>query len=262
MASLLNSSRSIAPPVAVNGAKRRVFLVDRQPLVREWLAFVLNQQADTMVCGQAADASAARRGIAALRPHAIIVDLTLEDGAVLDVIERITCASPKTVVLVLSARDEIHYTHRVLRAGARGCISKTEPTRKIVAALRCVLAGKIYLSPAAAQSLIGGRDGEPTTHSRPSIATLSDRELEVFAMTGRGLGTRRTAAILHLSPKTIQAYHARIKAKLQLSDANELMREAIRWVESAGKPNRRAACPPDDDGTADVGDVTVLPPEY
>ncbi len=110
-----------------------------------------------MVCGQAADASAAMPGIVALGPHAIIMDLTLEDGSVLDVIERIICHSPKTAVLVVSAHTEAHYAARLLRAGARGYISKTEPTRKIIAALRRVLQGKVYLSPAALQYLIGGR---------------------------------------------------------------------------------------------------------
>ncbi len=94
------------------------------------------------------------------------------------------------------------------------------------------------------------------------IETLSDCGLEVFAMTGRGLGTRRIAAMLHLSPKTIQAYHGRIKDKLQLSDASELMREAICWVESAAKRNHRTTRPPHDDGTADVGEIAVLPPDY
>jgi DNA-binding NarL/FixJ family response regulator len=102
-------------------------------------------------------------------------------------------------------------------------------------------------SPAALQCLIGGRVRDPIRRSAPSIETLSDRELEVFAMTGRGFGTRHVAALLHLSPKTIQAYHGRIKDKLQLCDANELMREAIGWVERAGKRNRRATRPPADD---------------
>jgi DNA-binding NarL/FixJ family response regulator len=194
-----------------------------------------------MVCGQAADASAATRGIEALRPHAIIMDVTLEDGSGLDVIERLISRSPHTAVLVLSTRDEAHYAARLLRAGARGCISKGEPTRKILAALRCVLQGKRYLSQATICRLVA----QPSLVAvGPSIETLSDRELEVFAMTGRGFGTRRIADALHLSPKTIQAYHARIKAKLQLRDATELMREAIGWVEKPGKRNLRTTRPP------------------
>jgi DNA-binding NarL/FixJ family response regulator len=252
----LNLSGTTIPRPDTHGVPKRIFLVDRQPLVRDWLAHALSLEPDMMVCGQAADASTALHGIAALHPHAVVIDLILEDGSGIDVIERIIYHSPKTAVLVLSAHDEAHYATRLLQAGARGYISKTEPTRKIIAALRCVLHGKLYLSPAAAQSLIGGRIREPIRRGAPSIETLSDRELEVFAMTGRGLGTRHIADILHLSPKTIQAYHGRIKDKLRLCDAHELMREAICWVESTGKRSRRTTRPPEDDGTADVGDAS------
>ncbi len=245
---LLNPAASTIPRPDSNGLTKRVFLIDRHPLVREWLAHVLGNESDIMLCGQAVDASAAMPGIVALGPHAIIMDLTLEeDGSVLDVIERITSRSPQTAVLVLSTHTEPHYAARLLRAGARGYISKTEPTQKIIAALRRVLQGKVYLSPAALQCLIGERAAQmvaqPSLVSAgpPSIETLSDRELEVFAMTGRGLGTRHIAALLHLSPKTIQAYHGRIKVKLQLCDANELIREAIGWTETDGKRNRRTS---------------------
>jgi DNA-binding NarL/FixJ family response regulator len=223
---------------------------------------VLSNESDLIVCAQAADASAAMPGIVALGPHAIIMDLTLEDGPGLDVIERIISRSPKTAVLVLSTHTEAHYAARLLRAGARGYISKTEPTRKIIAALRRVLQGKVYLSPAALQCLIGARVRDPLRRGAPSIETLSDRELEVFGMTGRGLGTRHIAAILHLSPKTIQAYHGRIKDKLQLCDANELMREAIGWVEKTPNRNRRTTRQPDDPEIAAAGDVTTRPPAY
>ena len=206
-----------------------------------------------MLCGQAVDASAAMPGIVALGPHAIIMDLTLEDGSVLDVIERITSRSPQTAV------PRAVHPHRTPLCGsiaprrARGYISKTEPTQKIIAALRRVLQGKVYLSPAALQCLIGERAAQMVAQPSlvaagpPSIETLSDRELEVFAMTGRGLGTRHIAALLHLSPKTIQAYHGRIKVKLQLCDANELIREAIGWTETDGKRNRRTSRQPDND---------------
>ena len=260
----LNLAGSTLPLPGTNGGRKRVFLVDRHPLVREWLAHVLNAESDVMVCGQAAAASAALRGIVALAPHAIIMDLTLEDGSGPEVIERILSCSPKTAVLVLSTHDEPHYAARLLRAGTRGCISKSEPTRKIIGAVRCVLQGKLYLGPAAVQQVLGssGSASGPACGRYDSIATLSDRELEVFAMTGRGLGTRRIASILHLSPKTIQAYHGRIKDKLQLCDANELMREAICWVEGAANKNRRTTRQPDDDGDAVVGDMTMLPPVY
>lgn len=186
--------------------------------------------------------------IEALRPHVVVLDLSLEDGSGFEVIEQIISRSPNTAVLVLSTHDEPHFEDRVLQAGAQGFVSKTEPTKKIIAALRCVLHGKAYLSPAAVQRVLGSsrlpriRFGVPACGSC-RIDALSNRELEVFAMTGRGLGTRRIADILHLSPKTIQAYHGRIKDKLQLCDANELLREAICWSERTKTRNPLKARP-------------------
>jgi DNA-binding NarL/FixJ family response regulator len=119
---------------------------------------------------------------------------------------------------------------------APAAISPSEnPTKKIIVALRCILQGKIYLGPDAVQRLAGNR----AANKIRSVEILSDREIEVFAMLGRGLGTRRIAAMLHVSPKTIHAYHARIKEKLQLRDSTELLREAIRWIEKVAEyPSR------------------------
>ena len=213
--------------------KKLVYLVDSHPLVREWLTYLLDQEPDLTVCGHAASATSALRGIASCSPHVIIMDLTFEDGSGLDLIERVLLHLPTTAVLVLSAHDASYYADRVLRAGAKGYISKNEPTRKIVAALRCVLQGKVYLNSVGVQLLIGNRAHAPAHDKARKVETLSDRELEVFAMLGRGLGPRRIAAMLHVSPKTIHTYCARIKGKLQLRDANELLREAICWIEKA-----------------------------
>ena len=188
------------------------------------------------------------------------MDLILDDGSGLDLIEQILFRRPRIAILVLSAHDETYYADRVLRAGAKGYISKTEPTRKIVAALRCVLQGRVYLSRASAQCLINRRVGELAPCGVRPMESLSSRELEVFTMIGRGLGTRRIGGLLHLSPKTIQGYCGRIKDKLRLCDANELMREAIRWTEGPGQSNRRTVRQPDYDGIAAVDDVMMLPP--
>jgi DNA-binding NarL/FixJ family response regulator len=256
----LNAAGSTVRRTAPNGGNKRVFLIDRHPLVREWLIHALSQESDVTICGHAVDAPAAMRAIAALSPDATILDLMLEDGSGFDVIERIISRSPRTAVLVLSSHDEPYYADRALRAGACGFVSKTEPTKKIVAALRCVLQGKRYLSPDAVQQFIGRRAREPVSRTAPSIENLSDRELEIFAMVGRGVGTRRAAALLHLSPKTIQAYHGRIKDKLRLCDASELMHEAIRWVERTGHRSRRKNLQPDYTEISAIGNVTTLPP--
>jgi len=235
MHSPLNAAAGLPTSKPSNGNNKRVFLVDRHPLVRTGMVYLLNLEPDLAVCGQTADVLAAMHTIEALRPHLVVLDLSLEDGSGFEVIEQIISRSPNTAVLVLSTHDEPHFEDRVLQAGAQEFVSKTEPTKKIIAALRCVLHGKAYLSPAAVQRVLGsfGSASVPACGSC-RIDSLSNRELEIFAMTGRGLGTRRIADILHLSPKTIQAYHARIKDKLQLRDAHELLREAICWVEGVG----------------------------
>jgi DNA-binding NarL/FixJ family response regulator len=215
--------------------KKRVYLVDGQPLVREYLTGLLNKEPDLAVCGEAANVSLAMRGIMATNPHAAMIDLAFEDGSGFDLIEKISLRCPRTAVLVVSRHDEAYYADRVLRAGARGYVSKKEPTKRILAALRCILQGKVYLSPGTVQLLMGNRLGVLSSIKGRSVEALSDREIEVFAMIGRGLGTRRMAAMLHLSPKTIYAYCARIKGKLQLRDGNELVREAIRWIEKAAE---------------------------
>jgi DNA-binding NarL/FixJ family response regulator len=191
----------------------------------------------------------AMRDITICNPHGVIMDLILDDGSGLDLIERILSRRPRIAILVLSTHDDVYHVDRVLRAGAKGYISKTEPTRKIVASLRCVLQGKIYLGRANTQCLINRRAGELAPGGARPMESLSGRELEVFTMIGRGLATRRIGGVLHLSPKTIQGYCGRIKDKLRLRDANELVREAIRWTDGPARRsapyNQRGAYEPD-----------------
>ncbi|HUJ72637.1 MAG TPA: response regulator transcription factor [Verrucomicrobiae bacterium] len=228
-------------PSGANGSlpvlatRKQIFLIDPHPLVREWLTHVLNKETDTIVCGEAAGAMTAMRGITTCSPHGVVMDLILDDGSGLDLIEQILFRRPRIAILVLSSHDDVYHADRALRAGAKGYISKAEPTRNIVAALRCVLQGDIYLSHAGAQCLINRRAGELAPGGARRVESLSGRELEVFEMVGRGLGTRRIGGLLHLSPKTVQGYCGRIKDKLRLCDANELMREAIRWTDGSAK---------------------------
>jgi DNA-binding NarL/FixJ family response regulator len=221
----------VASKILSLSGKKRIYLVDGQPLVHEWLTHVLNNEPDMVVCGGAVNVSSATRAILALNPHVAIIDLAFDDGSGFDLIEKINLRCPRTAVLVLSMHDEMYYADRVLRAGAKGYISKKEPTKRIVVAVRCLLQGQLYLSPDGVQLLMKNRVDFSTSREARSVEILSDREIEVFAMLGRGLGPRRIAQMLHLSPKTVHAYSARIKAKLQLRDGTELLREAIRWLE-------------------------------
>jgi len=241
-----------------SGTKKHIFLIDRHPLTREWLTHVLNQEADTLVCGEAAGAVTAMRGITTGNPHGVVMDLILDDGSGLNLIEQILFRCPQIAILVLSTHDETYYADRVLRAGAKGYISKREPTEKILTALRCVLRGKLYLSAETTQRLIANRAGVSTIQKDHSVEALSDREFEVFVMIGRGLGMRQIAQMLHLSPKTIQEYFARIKEKMQLRDATELLREAMHWTETAGnRPTKLAR--QGDGGDLGVMDLSLHP---
>ncbi len=219
------------------GEKHRIFVVDDHPLVRESLRNLLNQQIDLTVCGEAEDAPRALSAMQALSPDVAIVDLSLKSGSGLELIKDLKLHCPKVAVIVLSMHDENLYAERVLRAGARGYVMKRETTKSILSALRRVLGGGVYVSEAfaavMAERLAGGHPIQPGPVS--AVEQLSDRELEVFRALGQGRGTSEIAGDLHLSLKTVQAYCARIKAKLGLTNAQTLMREAVRFVEHAGE---------------------------
>lgn len=213
-------------------AKKEIFLVDDHPLVREWLTNLINQQPDLAVCGEAETGPQAMEAILRLKPDVAIVDISLKDSSGIELIKDLKQTQPATAVLVLSMHEESHYAERSLRAGARGYVVKRETTRKVIAAIRQVLAGGIYLSDelatALAAQLVTGK-GPPR---QSPVEQLSDRELEVFELLGQGRGTRQIAEVLKVSVKTVQAYCARIKEKLNLASATELLREAVRWHEN------------------------------
>jgi DNA-binding NarL/FixJ family response regulator len=212
--------------------KIKVLLVDDHPLVREGLANLISQQADLQVCGEADNEPQALELIRTVQPHVAIVDISLESGSGIELIKSIKAMFPAVTVLVLSMHDESLYAERALRAGARGYVMKREAAKKVIQAIRCVLAGQLYVSEKiAARMAEKFVEGRPTATASP-IEQLSNRELEVFQLLGLGHNTRQIADHLHVGFKTVQAYCARIKEKLKLANATELLREAIRWQES------------------------------
>jgi DNA-binding NarL/FixJ family response regulator len=211
--------------------KRKVFLVDDHPLVREWLGNLINRQADLEVCGEAGSAPQAREKIEAAKPDIAVVDITLESGSGLELIKDLRVLQPHMAVVVLSMHDESLYAERAMRAGAKGYLVKKETTKNILLVIREVLEGRLYVSGAFAESILG-RFCAGQKAGASAIESLSDRELEVFRMIGRGMKTREIAESLHLSMKTVQVYCARIKEKLNLADATQLLREAMRWDEA------------------------------
>ncbi len=213
--------------------RHKVLVVDDHPIVREGIAKLVNQEADLTICGEAEDAACALKATAELKPDIAIVDITLKEGlGGIGLIKDIKVRHPKLPVLVLSMHDESLYAERTLRAGAKGYIMKQEAAEKIVEAIRQVLSGEIYLSDEMGQKILHKFvEGKPETGGSP-IDRLSDRQLEVFQLIGRGFGTRQIADNLHLSVKTIETYREHIKEKLKLKNATELVQHAIRWAQS------------------------------
>ncbi len=214
--------------------RKRIFLIDDHPLVREWLGNLIAQQDDLTVAGEADDAPEALARIASTRPDVAVVDLSLAKGSGLELIKDLRAICPEVAVLVLSMHEESTYVERALRAGAMGFVIKRETTRNIISAIRSVLEGKVFLSDQFAQEVARRIVAAPAGFTSP-VETLSDRELEVFEKIGSGLDTKRVASDLHLSLKTVQAYCARIKEKLRLNNAQELLREAVLWRERQNK---------------------------
>jgi DNA-binding NarL/FixJ family response regulator len=217
--------------------KIKILLVDDHPLVREWLTNLLKQQPDFQVCGETGHAPEALQLIEATRPDIAIVDISLASGSGIELIKAIRSGHAQIGVMVLSMHDELLYAERALRAGAGGYIMKSEATQKVIEAIRAVLAGEIYVSPKVASLMAVKFVGGKTGRTNFSIEHLSDRELEVFQLLGRGFSTRQISEHLHVGFKTVQGYSARIKEKLNLTNINELMREAIRWQENQEKPD-------------------------
>ena len=216
---------------AVGTARKRarILLVDDHPLVRERLAEIINREADLIISGEAEDRQEAIDAILTKPPDLVIVDLTLKNSDGLELIKDIRTRWPRMRMLVVSMHDESLYAERVIRAGAMGYITKQEATRNILLAIRRVLSGGIYLNEKIANRILT----RLANHTDPNAATpaelLADREFQVFELTGRGLNTHDIADRLNVAVKTVETYRARIKEKLKLKDASELLQFAITW---------------------------------
>ena len=214
---------------ARNPARRRVFLVDDHPLVREWLASMVALETDLEVCGQAEEAATALAAVPQARPDLMVVDLSLPRGSGLDLIKDMRAQFPAVRLLVLSMHDEASVAERAFRAGAHGYAVKRESGPRIIDGIRTVLEGKFYASPSLTAQLAGRMFGGAAHGGGSPEDLLSDREIEVFRLRGQGRSPKEIADRLGVSVKTIASYDARIKEKLGLGDAGELMREAVLW---------------------------------
>jgi DNA-binding NarL/FixJ family response regulator len=220
---------NLSVPEVPRYGKRSVFIVDDHPLLRQGLTLLINQQQDLEVCGWAEDAEAALRAIANNRPGMMIVDISLNGTDGLDLLKTIRSFDGALPVLILSMHDEGVYAERALRAGANGYIMKQQATEDVLAAVRRILTGGVYLSDEMSNKMLQQYVGGAPASASSRISNLSDRELEVFCLVGEGRATREIADQLRLSVKTIETYQAHIKEKLVLRSGRELIQQAIQW---------------------------------
>lgn len=212
----------------------RVLVVDDHPLVCSGLKDILNRTNDLVCCGEAATVVETRKSATALQPDLILLDLQLGDEDCLELIKEIKTLHPAIKILVLSYLDEMVYAERVLRAGGRGYLMKENATEEILSAIRTVLTGKIYVSQKVSNLAVlklAGNNHHANAGNASSLSNLTDRELQVFQLLGRGSSTKQIAGNLGLSFKTIESHRENIKEKLDLPDAAALIHSAILWVQ-------------------------------
>jgi DNA-binding NarL/FixJ family response regulator len=217
--------------------RSRVLLVDDHPIVRQGLARLIEATVDLMVCAEASTAAEAIELIDSSDPDVVVVDISLEDRNGVELIKDIVARRPKLPSLALTMYDEAVYALRVLRAGGRGYVMKQEATKRVVDAIRHVLAGHVYLSASMSQRLLD-RVGNTAASAVQSVAELSDRELEVLTLIGRGQSTREIATKLYLSVKTVESHREHIKEKLKLKNGTELLRYAIQFAHDGEPPSK------------------------
>jgi DNA-binding NarL/FixJ family response regulator len=203
---------------------RRVMIVDDHPVVRQGIKLMINAESDLTICGEAQTEQQARRLIRELKPDALVVDLSLEEGDGFNVVRDARAHFPDIRILVLSMHDEAIYAERLLAQGASGYIMKQAATEQLIVALRTVLRGERFVSDALQRSLEQRNDEDGGNRSR-----LSARELQVISLIGHGLGTREIAESLSLSVKTVETHRLTIKRKLALETNSQLVQYAIKW---------------------------------
>jgi DNA-binding NarL/FixJ family response regulator len=225
----MTSRKTPAPAPAPGGApaKRKIFLVDDHPIVRQGLAQLIDNEPDLMVCGQGEDTFGSLRAIKIAKPDLCLVDVSLKDGDGIELIKELKAQMPEIPVLMLSMHDEQLYAERALRAGARGYIMKQEPPTVVLTAIRKVMEGQVYVSDRMGATLLQRMVGGKSAAATLPMDRLTDRELEIFRMIGAGDSVKQIADKLFLSTKTVEAHRAHIKEKLNLKSSAELLRFAI-----------------------------------
>src|SRR5437868_5074702 len=221
------------PKCGSPGAKR-IVIVDDHPLFRKGLEQLIHSDGAFAVCGEAGSAAEAMEVIRKLHPELAIVDLSLPGANGIELIKNIRAEFPKVPILVLSMHDESLYALRALRAGAEGYVMKHEAMANVIQAIHEVFNGRPYLSPAMAAQVITKFAHHDAEGETDVVERLSDRELEILELIGKGHEIRQIAKLLHLSPKTVETHRAHIKDKLDLKNSREVARFALQWLSARG----------------------------
>jgi len=221
-------------PAKSKSTVKRVLIVDDHPMMRQGLAQLIDNEIDLKVVAEADTGGQGLDIVVAQKLDLALLDISLPDRNGLELIKDIRSLKPELPILIVSMHDEALYTERVLRAGARGYIMKQEGGKKLLQAIRQVLSGQIYVSEKMSSRILETFSGRKPEQSASPVARLSDREFEVFQLIGQGKGTKEIAQHLNLSVKTVEVHRAKIKEKLSLLTATDLVRYAVRWAEAQG----------------------------
>lgn len=207
---------------------KKILIVDDHPAVRESLAGWNARSRDLVVCGEAANAPEALRAFEECQPDVAVIDISLKEDSGIDLVKRLRAKDSNVRILIWSMHPESLYAERALRAGAMGYLNKEHATSELLNAIHAILDDQIYVSPEIATRLMARGLGKKRV-TESAVDQLSDRELQVFELFGKGLGTRDIAQQLHLSVHTIETHRQRIKNKLEISGSNELVKRAAQW---------------------------------
>ena len=218
-------------PAKTTSGKARILLVDDHPVLRRGVAELINGEAIYEVCGEVGTLAEAYAAVSKLKPEMVIIDISLDGNNGVELMKELTYRWPSLPLLAYSMHDEQIYAERALRAGAKGYVMKQHPPEALLEAIKSVLRGKVYLSPQMSDRLLGKLVGAGTSDKpvQSPIEKLSDRELEVLQLIGKGQTTAQIADKLCLSVKTIETYREHLKQKLSLKSGPELVRYAIEW---------------------------------
>jgi DNA-binding NarL/FixJ family response regulator len=216
--------------------RRRILLVEDHPIVSRALSDLICHERDLEVCGVAEDYGSALRQIAQVKPDLVLLDITLGGRGGLELLKDIKAQRPQQLILILSMHEETLYAARAIRAGASGYVMKQEATDSVLSAIRRVLEGEIYLSQRMERRMMRRLAHGGATSALDPLEALTDRELEIFRLIGRGKGSREIAGLLCLSVKTIESHRAHIKDKLNLKSASELVQQAVQMETETRSP--------------------------